>query len=215
MQHSRASLLVLVALLGAAGLGALLAGAGQAPPILEGRRLVLRDDQGRPYASIDWSPDSGAMMRLHDDEGRDRIRMAVGPEGTPSLALSDGRARPRVELSILDDQTPRILLRDGKGVERAKLVLMPEGSPVLYLKDAKGTNRVEMTSLWTGFCGMVVFDERERVRCLVGATSEHGSTLHFADRGGVQRLSLGLSAQGAPVVEASDGQGQVTWSPLK
>jgi hypothetical protein len=168
---------------------------------IEAAGLVLRNQTGAAYASVTHSEQDGAVLSLNDSAGKPRLRLQVRGDGAPLVRLSDSRGTDSLELALLDDATPRMLLRDGTNTERAKLFLMPDGAPLLYLKDKTGAHRVELASMGSRLDGLIIFDDRQKPRCLLATVpGQDFAGLLMLTAEGEPTMKIGVSTQDKPVV---------------
>ncbi|MEK7866503.1 MAG: hypothetical protein AAB434_07440 [Planctomycetota bacterium] len=100
----------------------------------------------------------------------------------------------------------RIVVKDGEDVTRATISADDDGQVRISLLDAQGRPRLVLGAPKDGAASLALRDEKGYERILVGTGDGYGVTL--SDTGGADRVALGISVVGGPVMAVCDVEGK-------
>ena len=104
--------------------------------VIEGTRLILRDDSGKPRLIMDKDG-----LYATDQNGVTRFVLSLLPSGT-GLILYDSSGEERLLLAVANIGLASVTLYDKGHKERAVLEIQSDGRAVLNLKDPNGHLRL-------------------------------------------------------------------------
>ena len=138
------------------------------PEVIEARRFVVKDANGRNLAAL----------------GTDR-------DGAPLLVLTNLDGGLGATLEVTAARKPTLSLYDRAGNSRAIMSVDSEGSPGLSLNDKTGTPRVGLAVATQGSGGLVLYGDKNTARASLGLGTSWSPYLVFMDDGGNIRTALG------------------------
>ena len=138
------------------------------PEVIEARRFVVKDANGRNLAAL----------------GTDR-------DGAPLLVLTNLDGGLGATLEVTAARKPTLSLYDRAGNSRAIMSVDSEGSPSLSLNDKTGTPRVGLAVATQGSGGLVLYGDKNTARASLGLGTSWSPYLVFMDDGGNIRTALG------------------------
>ncbi len=115
--------------------------------LIEARRFVLRDSNGKKRAELGTTDTDSALLALYDGAGRARVALyATALNGAAVLALYDGDERPRLMLASSDprENLPRdqvisaLSIHNNEGDVAANMLVDADGNPALDLYSLSG-----------------------------------------------------------------------------
>jgi len=138
------------------------------PEIIEARRFVVKDANGRNLAAL----------------GTDR-------DGAPLLVLTNLDGGLGATLEVTAARKPTLSLYDRAGNSRAIMSVDSEGSLSLSLNNKTGTPRVGLAAATQGSGGLVLYGDKNTARASLGLGTSWSPYLVFMDDGGNIRTALG------------------------
>jgi hypothetical protein len=114
---------------------------GMVPQVLEAKKFLLRDTDGRIRGAWGTNGDGSVQMLLQDEVGRTRLRFSVLPDGSSGLAFVDSANHSRIVVGVLPDESANIVIADEGGKTRAVFGVAPNGATTLVFADRGGTTK--------------------------------------------------------------------------
>lgn len=106
--------------------------------VLEARKFVLRDADGKSRAELGLTMDGSSVLVLNDEEGSPGVALSVLPDGPRSVSLADENGKTRSVLTARADGDSGLRLFDKNRTHRASLDVRADGSPILRLSPEEG-----------------------------------------------------------------------------
>jgi hypothetical protein len=101
--------------------------------VVEARRFVMRDADGRSRAELGMTTDGTSILVLKDEDERPGVALSVLPEGPRRVSLLDKNGKTRSVLTARADGDSGLSLFDENRTHRASLDVKADGSPILRL----------------------------------------------------------------------------------
>ena len=101
--------------------------------VVEARRFVMRDADGRSRAELGMTTDGTSVLVLNDKDERPGVALSVLPNGPRTVSLLDENGKTRSVLTARVDGDSGLRLFDENRTHRASLDVKADGSPILRL----------------------------------------------------------------------------------
>jgi len=101
--------------------------------VVEARRFVMRDADGRSRAELGMTTDGTSVLVLNDKDERPGVALSVLPDGPRTVSLLDENGKTRSVLTARVDGDSGLRLFDENRTHRASLDVKADGSPILRL----------------------------------------------------------------------------------
>jgi len=103
------------------------------PEVIEARRLVVRDQEGRERVTLGTKPDGSAGVSVLDNDGTVRASLELLPDGLARLLLCDKTHRALMVVGTREEGKPLILCTDSQAKPRLLLGLEKDGAPSIRM----------------------------------------------------------------------------------
>lgn len=205
---------------------------GQAAPsnTLEGRELILTDENGlrrvvisaqvagEPViALLDGEGQIRAGMRLKDGDpgmflndtnGAEAVRMALGSAG-PEIFLYDDNQVARTGFAV-QNNVPGLFLRDADRKERLSITVQ-DGGPGVFLMDSRGQSRLQLAV--TDRPMILLSDDRAQIRMNVLVDKKGNPSLNMRDAGTNAQARFGITGSEPKIVLIEAGGDKIFERP--
>lgn len=101
--------------------------------VLEARKFVLRDADGKSRAELGLMEDGTSILVLNDENGSPGVAVSVLPDGPRRVSLLDTDGKTRSVLTARADGDSGLRLFDKNRIHRASLDVDADGKPILRL----------------------------------------------------------------------------------
>ncbi len=101
--------------------------------VLEARKFVLRDADGKSRAELGLMTDGTSVLVLNDENEKPGVALSVLPDGPRTLSLLDTDGKTRSVLTARADGDSGLRLFDKNRTHRASLDVNADGKPILRL----------------------------------------------------------------------------------
>ena len=171
--------------------------------LLEGKGLVLRDDAGVEYASLQLDSQGTPLLLIRKDESHAAITLSGpalhlrAPDGKRSVFLGvDTRGKTKLELT-------------GENVmSGVRAVVHEDESSGVYLLDQEGYDRVTMETHPDAGSLVSLRGERSSLRAAFGLDQRGNASAILLDTSGRRRVGMLVQADGTPLVSIEDELGR-------
>ena len=177
------------------------------PKVLETEKLVIKDETGKIWSTIEASSTTGVVQVLMDDKGTERIRLSVDQEGIGRLKAIDDQGVLRVSLytypsghNVAPNQAGVTLVGPGKDRPQEKKesigLATREGWAFQRFTDQAGKSRVMTFVNPNGDVGEQFSDKESKERWSINVFGSGLVNQRLSDSNGKLRLVAYADAAG-------------------
>ncbi len=198
--------------------------------LLEGNGLVLRDDAGVEYASLQLDSQGAPLLLIRKDESHAAITLAGpalhmrAPDGKRSLFLGiDTRGKTKLELTgenvmsgvrvvVHEDESSGVYLLDQEGYDRVTMETHPETGSLISLRGERSAIRAAFGLDQRGNASTILLDASGRRRIGMLVQPDGTPLLSMEDELGRPRVNLTMKFDGTPRLEMLREDGQASYT---